>query len=135
MALNPTLRSYKRDLKFGNDFGVTSRGDLEQVTGLDNIRQAVFQRLITSPGSIAHRPGYGVGIKNYQNSPMTIATQQEIMLAMQKQFVDDDRIEELEELSITQNRDNPGQVEIKLKVRPRGYDALDIVMIPFDEVT
>ena len=74
------------DLKFNGDFWVTPTGDIETITGRDNLRQALFHRLITVPGSLAHRPGYGVGIKRYQNAIDTIDQKRDLVLKIQEQF-------------------------------------------------
>lgn len=124
MALTPTEESYKRDLRFDNDLGVTQRGDLEQVDGLENLRQAIYNRILTTRGGIAHRPSYGVGLGQYQGDLGKLSTQQRLMLDLQEQFEDDPRIASLDGLSVNQDMNHPDRVTIKLTVTPRGQNPV-----------
>ncbi len=68
----------KTDIAHKGDFVETPSGDLDVISGLDNVKEALFRRLITTPGSIIHRPGYGVGLKNWQNALNTLENQRKL---------------------------------------------------------
>lgn len=131
MPLTRSEENLKRDLKFDNDFESTLTGDLGQIDGRDNLRQAIFHRMITRPGSIPHRPDYGIGILDFQNAAGSLQTQQDIMLRMQDQFLQDERIEALEALKFEQSETNPSQFTITLTVRPAGLERQEIELGPF----
>lgn len=119
------------DLKFNGDFGVTPTGDIETITGRDNLRQALFHRLITVPGSLAHRPGYGVGIKRYQNAIDTIDQKRDLVLKIQEQFAQDRRVLDVIAVRFTQDEINPGKFTVLVKVRAVGYNEFDTEFDPF----
>ena len=52
-------------------FGETDAGDLEPATGAERLRQRILRGLFTEPGELKHRPGWGAGLKSYQNKPST----------------------------------------------------------------
>jgi len=125
----------KTDLRHQKDFVKTdSGGDLQTISGLDNIKEAILRRIMTEPGTLAHRPNYGIGLKQFQNSPMTIATQQAIAKRLQEQLVTDSRISELLSVSIDSEDRTPDKVIIKISVKLEGYDEPQMLEIPFGEV-
>lgn len=124
MALTRAEQALKRDLYFGNDFAAEPNGDISQIDGLANLKQAILHRIITTPGTLAHRPTYGVGIKDYQNNIGSRANQEQLMHRMIDQFRDEPRIEELTSLAVRQDQNNPGQFDIVLRYRPVGYSEI-----------
>lgn len=96
----------------------TPSGDIDTVSAEANLKQAVLHRLVTSPGSYAFRPGYGVGLKDFQNAPNLSSSRIELMNRIQSNFADDDRIASLDSLAITQDDD---KTTIELKYTPRGF--------------
>jgi phage baseplate assembly protein W len=123
----------KTDLAFTDDFKVTATGDIDIISGLANIKQALFNRLVTSPGSLIHRPTYGVGIKDYQNSPSSLASQQLLAKKIQEQFLQDERIEAVTGVQIKFNDLTPEKTTILVKVKVKGYDESAFAFIPFGE--
>lgn len=117
MALTRAERAIRVDLYHEDDFALGATGDITLVSGQDNLRQAIYHRLVTVKGSLAHRPDYGVGLKNYLGAPLTPNTQLEIMREIQDQFTREERIDALTGLEFAE-RD--GAVIIKLSYRPRG---------------
>ena len=115
--------NFKRDLYFDGDFDATNSGDLRQSDGLSNLRQAMLNRLLTIPGTIPHRPNYGVGITSFKGIVNSIENQIELMHRLQEQFEDEERIAEILGLSFTPNENNPSEVTMRLTVRPVGQEA------------
>jgi phage baseplate assembly protein W len=62
----------KTDIAFVGGYVRTQSGDLDRITGLANLKNALYHRLVTTPGTLVHRPEYGVGILNYQGAPSSI---------------------------------------------------------------
>jgi phage baseplate assembly protein W len=120
-----------RDIAFAGDFIVSATGDIDLISGLENIKQALFDRLMTSPATLIHRPNYGVGIKDYQNAPATLATKRKLALRIQEQFEQDDRVEKVTAVSINFDAQDPSKTVIIVKVKVQGYDESPMNFIPF----
>ena len=130
-ALSKIDESMKIDIRFNGDIVPTTGGDIETVTGLNNLRQAIFNRLVTTPGSYAYRPNYGIGIKRFKNIVGNLPVQEQIMLQMQDQFADEPRIESLESLSFERDNEDPSKTVVKLSVRATGEVVQDFSLGPF----
>lgn len=116
--LNEFLR---KDIKHRNDYELTPTGDLVLEDGLDNLRAALFRRLVTSPGSLVHRPFYGVGIKDFQNAPATIETKRKMANRIADNFQREDRIEAVKGVQIQFADDTPEIQVVKVRVEVRGF--------------
>ena len=125
---------YGRDLFHNGDYDVTDSGDLDTIEGLENLKQALFQRLVTYPGSLIHRPNYGVGIKRFLNSISSLANQRELFTIIQEQFALDPRVEEVTGVLFTTSDGKPQETRILVRVKPVGYDELEMTFVPFGEV-
>lgn len=124
---------YKTDLSFKSDMQVKPSGDLDLISGLDNVKESLFRRLITSEGSILHRPGYGVGIKNWQGALNSLQNQRELALAIKEQFEQDPRVEKLLGVSITSSDAQPDLVKVLIRVQIVGYGEQQFSYIPFGD--
>lgn len=123
-----------RDIAHKSDFLLTATGDLDTLSGLENVKQALYRRLLTSPGSLIHRPNYGVGIKDFQNAPAGLETQRQLALRIQEQFEQDPRIESVLGVRLDVNDLFPEMTEVIVRVRVRGYDEeASLNFIPFGE--
>ena len=112
---------------------VTSSGDLGRITGLDNLRKALFRRLVTVPGSLVHRPDYGVGIKRYQNAPTTFSMQAKIASEIRAQFEKEPRIQSVTGISIVCADDAPRLEKISVVLTPVGYTEQVMTFTPFGD--
>ena len=121
------------DLLHNDDLRATPSGDLETISGLLNLKQALFHRLITGPGALIHRPDYGVGIKNYQNAVNTIDTQRKLATTIVEQFSRESRINEVSGIRITNDDANPEVVVIYVRIKAAGYDEITLEFKPFGE--
>ena len=128
MATTTTAeRFFKQDLKFFGDFEATPTGDLALEQGIENLKQAILHRIITVPGTLLHRPTYGIGLPSYQGSLDNLATRQDLMRAMQEQFSDDPRVQELTSLDFrNEMRDGKMATVITLGVLARGGSNLSV---------
>ena len=119
------------DIAHKSDYILTATGDLDTLSGLENIKNALFHRLITSPGSLIHRPNYGVGIKDFQGAPNSIELQRQLALRIQEQFEQDPRVVKVLGVSLNYEDLTPDMVEIIVRVRITGYDEVTAKFIPF----
>jgi phage baseplate assembly protein W len=120
-----TEDSYKIDLAHDGDFKVSSTGDLQTIKGLNNLKQALYNRLVTPLGAIVHRPEYGIGIQRYKSSTITIEEQRQIALDVQDQFTNDPRVEKVSSVRVEPNENRTGIYRIFVKIKPIGYNELE----------
>lgn len=127
------LEIYRKDLACNGDFVKTASGDLDAIQGVENVRQALFGRLVASKGSLIHRPDYGVGIKDFQNSISSIQKQMQLSNRIVEQFSRDPRVEKVLEVSINYKDRTPERVELNIKVRLVGYGDTTLSFLPFED--
>jgi phage baseplate assembly protein W len=104
------------DLLLDDDFTVSAQGDFALVEGVANVRQALLHRLLTTPGTVVHRPEYGVGIQDYLNSPLSFDTKRKMAVAIQGQFLNDSRVAEVKTIQIQDSPENPSSVTLLASV-------------------
>lgn len=120
------------DIAHRGDFLRTSGGDLQTIEGLANLKQALFHRLVTVPGSLAHRPTYGVGLPMYQNGLSSFGIQQKLAARIREQFAEDPRVEEVSSISINSTDADPSLTILAVSVKVIGYsDPVDMKFTPF----
>ena len=124
---------FKTDIAFSGDFATTPTGDIGKIKGLENVKQALFHRLVTKAGSLIHRPNYGVGIQDYQNAPATLDTKRRLALKIQEQFELDPRVKEVTGIAVNLDSIDPSKVVIVVRVKLQGYDEEAMKFIPFGE--
>lgn len=127
--------SLGKDLAFKTDLVRGPTGDLDTLSGVENVRQALLHRLITVPGSLIHRPTYGVGLKEFQNAPNTLAVLRALAIRIQEQFTQDPRVEKVEGVRIEKDDYQPELVYVIIRVKIVGYGETEVKSTPFGEVT
>lgn len=112
---------YGTDIAHVGNFIRTPAGDLGTITGILNVKNALFHRLITVPGSLAHRPTYGVGLPLFLNGLSSFSKQQQLATRIQEQFSLDPRVAEVTSIGVDNDDTNPQQTVIRVFVRLVGY--------------
>lgn len=125
---------YLTDLVFENDFQIDPDGDLACISGLKNLKQALFHRFITTPGTLVHRPDFGVGVKDYQNAPMTLENQRSLALRTKEQFEQDFRVDSVEGFSFTVDPLDPYKLTVFVRIKPSGFQEVTMEFVPFGDV-
>lgn len=126
--------SFLQDLEHSGDFGPTETGDIKRISGKNNLRQAILHRLITVPGTIIHRPDFGVGIKLFQGVLNTLEKQRELALKIRQQLEEDDRIESVDSVQFTQSDDyRQGTFIVNVKITAAAIGELEESINPFDK--
>jgi phage baseplate assembly protein W len=120
-------RRFGRDLALPDDpddgLSVTPTGDLQDVAGRDNLREALRRRVLVAAGSLVHRPEYGAGVTAELGSPGSATSRSRIANAVRRNLLRDDRIEDAQ---VTVSQGVPGDptrsqaVTIEVSVRIRG---------------
>lgn len=127
-------RFYKVDLLHNGDFVAAPNGDFALAKGLNNLKQALFHRLITVQGSLVHRPEFGVGVKLWQNDVGSLTRQKELAVRIKEQFEQDERVEEVTGVRIEKINDN-GTFQLTYKVKVSGGSLFEETVNPFGELT
>ena len=102
------------DIAHKSDLLDNSTGDLDTIGGKENIKNALFHRIVTEKGTIIHRPTFGVGIKSYQNEPNSIANQLKIAGDIKKELEQDSRVDEVKEVSLLRDDEQHDRVRIRV---------------------
>jgi phage baseplate assembly protein W len=122
-----------RDICHKSDLLVAANGDLQTQVGLENVKTALFHRLITTPGTLVHRPTYGVGMKDYQNAPASLAVYRRLAQRIQEQFALDPRVKEVLGVAINADDQTPNLIILKVRVDIVGYGETELKFTPFGE--
>ena len=128
MALNDIM---KTDLAHVGDLVRTSGGDIGTINGLANLKNALFHRLMTVPGTLVHRPNYGIGITQYQGAPSSYAIQAALAAKITEQFELDPRVASVTGVRIASDDDNPSQFVVAVRVVAKGYTEETMIFTPF----
>lgn len=122
----------KTDLAFTDDLKVTSSGDLDVISGLDNLREAVLRRMLTRPGSLVHRPDYGVGLVDFKGAPVTLTTKRQLATRIREQLTLDPRIDRVVSVSVSSEDATPETITIVVRAEVAGYGETELEYTPFD---
>jgi phage baseplate assembly protein W len=129
-SLNEVLGT---DIVHKSDLLRSPLGDLDRISGLENMKMALFHRLVTSPGALAHRPNYGVGIKDYQNAPGSLSVYRRLAQRIQDQFVQDPRVQAVSGVRISTEDATPNLIQLIVRVKIVGYEETELKFTPFSE--
>lgn len=135
MADSLEAKRFKRDLYVDPDseapIRVTPTGDLPLVEGVDNLRHALRRRIITTPGTVIHRPDYGAGVQAYVG--VQTSQRSQMANAIRKNMLRDSRVEDC---SASVALGSPGNtkrancvtVDLRVKYPDLGEDSLTLVV-------
>lgn len=124
---------YLTDVAHYKDLLVTPGGDLDRSSGIPNLQSALFRRLITIPGSLVHKPLYGIGIGLYQNVINRLATQQKLANTIAEQFPLDSRVESVLGVIVDYDDNNPQLTKMIVRIKPVGLEELTVNFVPFGD--
>jgi len=106
-------------------------GDIQTVSGIENFRQAMLRRWITVPGTLAHRPEYGAGLKLDQNTVPTLQKKQEMAQRIREQALRDPRTESVTKVLFEIDDLKPDLSTITVTIKPIGLEETQIEFLPF----
>ena len=121
---------YGKDIAFKEDLIRTASGDFETVEGIANLKEALFRRLVTVPGSLVHRPDYGVGVKLFQNALNSLDNRRKLALRIREQYARDPRVQSINGISIEADDNQEGMIKITVRVQPVGYGEQVMTFTP-----
>lgn len=126
------VEAYFTDIEHKGDFGRNEgSGNLRTISGKLNLKESLFRRLCIEPGSVPHRPDYGVGIKSYRGALATIPKKRELALKINDQFLRDPRVQEVLGVAVESDDLTPETTKITVRVKPVGYDEISMEFVPF----
>lgn len=123
--------TFLEDIAFGSDLAISPSGDVQTATGIANIKQQLLHRLITQPGSLIHRPDYGVGVKDFLNGINSISNQRALAVRIEEQFKRDIRVDDVLNVAVNSDDSRPELVIISIKVLLVGLGEVDLTFKPF----
>jgi phage baseplate assembly protein W len=115
---------YGTDILFTDDFPVGPQGDYLEVSGKDNLYQAVLRRLLVKPGEYAYRPDYGVGVGSYVKRAGSKSVKDELGRKIVEQLMKDPRIEKVLEVRVDNlvSTDQGQGIKILVRVKVLGQE-------------
>jgi hypothetical protein len=125
--------AYLKDVAFDDDYSISETGDLATVEGLENVKQALFRRYVTTKGTLAHRPNYGAGLKEFQNSVATLKSKLEMTNRIEEQSLRDPRVEKVLGVGFESDDGTPEKTKIFVRIKLIGYGEVIFTYQPFGE--
>lgn len=108
---------FGRDVAFENgDYVLTPSGDYGTVGGERNVRASLLRRWLAAPNSFRLRPGYGAGVGELANRPLTTANQATVANSIREQAVEDRRVRRAE-ATVTRQGIDVARVVVKAQLR------------------
>ena len=104
------------------EFGVKSSpsGDIELISGLENLKQRLFSRLITTRGTLCHRPDFGVGLLSYVGAISSIDSKRRLASDIKEQLEKDPQVKKVTSVLIEPDDENPSMFEVTYKAEAEG---------------
>lgn len=87
-----------QDFIYRRDIRPNLTGRVRELTGAENVKSALENRLSTSLRSIPFLPQYGVNLKDFLNMPMTADNRTRIIDEVQQQILRDRRVKEIRKI-------------------------------------
>jgi len=91
-----------------------------------------MNRLVTSPGSLVHKPEYGVGVKDFQGKVYSLQEQRELLTRIKENLELDPRIVKVTAVKINVDTANPDLFTIVVSLDAIGYNNIVEEYKPFE---
>jgi phage baseplate assembly protein W len=104
------------------DLSVGDNGDIETISGNDNLGQAVLHRLLTRRGELSSlgMPLYGSRLHELTGEPNTERTRELARLYIKECISQEPRVKEISRLTVTTLGDDPSSLHIDMSIVPEG---------------
>ncbi|SRR5260221_150630 len=111
------------DILFSDDLHVTASGDYATVEGMASLRQAIFIRLMTTPGEYAVKPDFGCGLVRFVKKRASKADRDSMRQLIIEQLTQEERIQKVEDVLVESlTSGNITGVKITVKVKALGRE-------------
>lgn len=111
----------------------TGQVDLERLSGVDNLKQALIVRFLTPVGELeplGHRD-YGTRLHELIGEPNTETNRNRAKLYVLQALAAEPRVEEVVSVDVSSRRNAPTRVDIDVKLKPLGSDTVLNLVFPF----
>jgi phage baseplate assembly protein W len=122
----------------GNDLKLrvrteTRNEDLDMVTRVDNLSQALLLRFLTETGELAAlgHPDYGSRLFELMGELNTETNRNRAKLFVLEALQAEPRVKEIRSVVVTQNRSDPTRMDIKVSLLPVDSNTLLNLVFPF----
>jgi phage baseplate assembly protein W len=104
----------------GADLKVGRSGDLQVVSGRENLGQALLQRLLTRKGELSDlgHPGYGSRLHDLVGRPNNQATRDLVRLYAKECVMQEPRVRDIVDIKVSPASGNPYAVVLDITVVP-----------------
>lgn len=126
-----------RDLTYASNHGThdeilelttAPNGSVGYVKGVENLRQALLQRLWTKKGTLPLHPQYGSNLHEFIGKKLTAELIVQIELEMEVTCRIDPRVEDIQRV-LTKHNPVDNSVSVQLRIRPTSFDnMLDFIV-------
>ncbi|MCX9075615.1 MAG: GPW/gp25 family protein [Candidatus Methanoperedens sp.] len=118
---------------FGADLIASKKGDLEMVSGRQNLGQAIMHRLLTRKGELGAlgHPDYGSRLHELIGEPNNERTWDLVRLYIKECILQESRVQDIVEISVIVPRDNQNSVLVDITVLPIKSNVPMNVVFPF----
>lgn len=115
------------------EFGVKSSpsGDIELISGIENLKQRLYSRLITNRGTLCHRPDFGVGLLNYSGAISSIDSKRRLATDIKEQLEKDPQVKSVTSVLIEPDNENPSMFTITYRAEADGIGEFASTVNPF----
>ena len=110
-------------LRFDADTGaadlVVEGGDIETVSGIDNLAQALALKLLVYRGELTDlgHPRYGSRIQELIGEPLDAANRELLRRYARATLLSDERVEEITRIEVHERSDAPGVIVVEAAVK------------------
>jgi phage baseplate assembly protein W len=95
---NETSELLGEDIRFTDDFQATNAGDYQVDVDVEVVRQSIYRRMVTRPGSYPLRPEYGCGVQDAVKGKLTKSTLDALHQRIVDNLAQETRIEKVVEV-------------------------------------
>jgi len=115
------------------DLYVSSKGDLETVSGRENLGQAILHRLLTRRGELSDtgHPNYGSRLHELIGEPNNDRTRDLLRLYAKECITQEARVKDIMGISVSVPADNPHIVLLDITVMPAKSSVPMNLVFPF----
>jgi phage baseplate assembly protein W len=108
----------------GADLYVNRKGDVDIVSGRENLGQAIIHRLMTRQGELEELgyPEYGSNLHELIGRPNNLATQNMVKLYVNQCLSQEIRIEKIESIDVMPHGSDPHAVVVEVAIIPIGSE-------------
>jgi len=124
MAKSSAERRFFRDAALpgrGASVIPTPTGDWPTVSGEQNLKGAVIRRIVTFPGEMTHRGGYGAGLTAQIETPSLPIRQARLTAAILDNLTRESRVESAR-VAISEDPTEPSLLYVDVTFQPIGDD-------------